>query len=230
VVAARPVPRSAAEAFAQWRAGRSAAIQVQLRAPAAVPATRDGARVTVTSSQPGYLVLLAHREGSNEIVLWQPGGLAAGPRIEANRPSEVSTASWAAQLPSPGAWRAMAVVTPQPWDLAADGWQARGAVVVRSFESPAVAANAACPPGAGPCGEFGAEEFGFTVQAEARPPVVPPEGKPVRPPVVAKPVERPEAKPANNANNEECGRIIQQMSLGDTSAALAARFKALGCR
>jgi hypothetical protein len=226
-VAARPLPRSAAEAFAQWKAGRSPAIQVQLRAPAAVPATREGTRVTVTSSQPGYLVLLAQREGGNEIVLWQPSGLATGLRIEANVPSEVPTSAWAAQLPSPGAWHAIAVVTRQPWDLSVDGWKTRGPIVVRGFESAAAANAAVCPPGTGPCDEFGAEEFGLTVQPEAKALVTPPpEGKPVRPPV-AKPVARPEAKPANN---EECARIIQQMSLGDSSAALAARFKALGCR
>jgi len=228
-VAARPVPRSAGEAFAQWTAGRSAAIQVQLRAPAAAAATREGVRVTVTASQAGHLYLVAYREGGNELVLWQPGSLAAGSRIDANRPSEVATSAWAAQLPAAGTWRVMALVTRQPWDLAADGWQARGALVVRGFETPAAAGAAACPPGAGPCEEFGAEAFSLTVQPEAKPPAPPPEVKPAKPPAVAKP-ERTEAKPANNANSEECARIIQQMSLGDASAALSARFKSLGCR
>jgi hypothetical protein len=39
-----------------------------------------------------------------------------------------------------------------------------------------------------------------------------------------------ERRTDTKANAAECARLLQQMSLGDISAELSARFKALGCR
>ena len=218
-------PRSPADAFAQWKAARDPALQVSVRAsaPAAV-AGRDPLRMSITSGQAGYLSLLAYRTGSNELVLWHPAGADGGQRIEANAPTEISAAAWAGQIPAPGVWRLMALVTRQPANPAAAGWRAFGGALVRSFDTGALASSSACPLGAPPCDhDFGAEEFTVDLQPEAKlPPPAPVEHKPARP--------APEAKPDGKANAAECARIIQQMSLGETSADLSERFKRLGCR
>ena len=88
-------------------------------------------------------------------------------------------------------------------------------------EAPA-SAGAACDAG------FAAEELTIEVQPPRKaPPAAPAERKPDRP-APTPPPGKPEAKAGNNA--AECARLIQQMSLGDSSAELTARFKALGCR
>jgi serine/threonine protein kinase len=228
---ARSVPKSAAEAFAQWTAERSGALALTVRAPASVAAdARAAARVSITASQPGYLYLVALREGANDLVLWHPNGLGASQRVDANVPVEFAPSAWADAAASTGVWRGIAIVSSQPWNLAADGWQVRGTQVIRSFATAMPAGTSPCPAGAGPCDAFGAEAFAVTLQppedkppptVQAKPPVRPPAATPTRPP------ERTEAKPANS---EECARLLSQMSLGDASAALAARFRALGCR
>jgi hypothetical protein len=212
--------------FALWQAGRDPGIQVRVRAPPSAVVGPLALRVSVTTSEAGYLYLVAHRAGSNDLVLWHPRTLEGRQPLEAGAASEIAMSAWAGQAPMPGTWRVMAIVTRQPWDLAADAWQVRGGTVGRVFDGAAApSAAAACPPGAGPCdGAFGAEEFSVTVE----PPSETLPAKPSRPTTgVTKPVERPEAK---GKANEECARLIQQMSLGEASAGLVERFKALGCR
>jgi hypothetical protein len=213
------VPRSPAEAFALWQGQRSAALQPAVRAPAKADDAKD--RITVTAPQAGQLYLVASRAGGTELHLWHPATAGGGARVGAGTTLEVAPAAWAAQWPAAGRWQVMAIVTREPWDLAADGWRADGPAFVRSFGA-LPTSTAPCPPGAGPCVEFGAEEFTIELAAPAPPPVAKP--PPVR---QAAPAPAPAPRPQNA---EECARIIAQMSLGDTSAALSARFRALGCR
>jgi hypothetical protein len=87
---------------------------------------------------------------------------------------------------------------------------------VRGFDGAGATAGD-CLAAVVPCaGRFGAHELTL----ELRPPPKPPAPAPA-------PVAKP---PAPAANAAECARIIQQMSLGDTSAALSERFRSLGCR
>jgi hypothetical protein len=219
----RAVPRSPAEAYALWQAEGGGALRPQVRAPASLAVSELGkSRIGVTAPQAGYVHLVAALAGGSELQLWHPG--ATPQRIGAGATLEITPAAWSARPPAPGRWQVMAIVTSQPWDLAADGWREQGGVRVHGFDAAATPASTPCPPGSGPCDAFGAAEFTLEVRAPApAAPVVaaPPERKP--PPVRATP-------PAAAQNSEECGRIIAQMSLGDTSPALAARFKALGCR
>ncbi len=220
-VPSRAVPRSPAEAFALWQGQRSAALQPGVRAPAT--ATDARTRISVTAPQAGYFYLVASRVGGHELQLWHPGAAGNPARIEAGAALEIAPAAWAAQWPSAGRWQVMALVTREPWDLAADGWRADGSRLARGFGALPVSASA-CPPGAGPCGEFGAEEFALEIAAAPPPPVARPAPAPA---AVRQAAPATASKPANA---EECARIIGQMSLGDTSAALTARFRALGCR
>ena len=207
---APPAPRSVAEAFGHWKAGRDAGAQLTVRAPpAAAVGGPEPLRLSVTASQGGYLYLVAQRQGSNELVLWHPNAIDAQQRIEANVASELSATAWAGQAPAPGPWHAMVLVSRQPQDLAAAGWRQRGNAVTRTFD----AATSAWGPEA-----FAAEEFNIVLRADAKPP---------RPSQSTAATRPPETK---GQASEECARIIQQMSLGDSSDALAARLKALGCR
>jgi hypothetical protein len=208
--------RSPAEAYAQWLAGRDPAWQVGLQAPASpVVAGRDAPRLSLRTSQPGHLYLLAQREGSAELVLWHPAGAGAPPRIEAN--VEVHPGVWATKLPEPGTWNLMAFVSAAPQDLAAAGWRLRDGVFVRGFDG--APAGSDCLAALSPCsGRFGAQALTLEIQ---------PAPKPAPPAPAPAPVAKPPA-PAGNA--AECARLIQQMSLGDSSAGLAERFRALGCR
>jgi len=219
---ARAVPRSADEAIAQWLAERNPAVQLTLRAPSSAAVSgREALKIGLSSNRAGYLYLVAQRTGTNELVLWHPASSDARVRVEANARRDVAPAAWAAQAPAPGAWRVTALVTREPWDLAAAGWTARGGALQRSFADGAapVAALGLCPADrAGCANDFGAETFNVELSA--------PRPRPSAPPPAAAP---PDAA-ANNANAAECARIIAQMSLGETSAALSARFKALGCR
>jgi len=83
------------------------------------------------------------------------------------------------------------------------------------------AAEATAPPPAAPI-ETRAGETANSPAAAA--PVV--DRKPPRTTAAAKP-QRPDPPKGNSA---ECARLIQQMSLGDSSAVLNDRFKSLGCR
>jgi hypothetical protein len=53
--------------------------------------------------------------------------------------------------------------------------------------------------------------------------------KPTRPTRPVEPAQN-ERRPDAKTNAAECARLLQQMSLGDSSAELTARFKSLGCR
>jgi hypothetical protein len=214
--------RSPDEAIEMWLAARAPGIRVDGRMPAtAAVAGKDVLRVSLGSNRAGYVYLVARRAGSPELVLWHPAGLDAAPqRLDANVPREITApAAGSAQTLAAGSWRAVAIVTDQPWDLKASGWQLKDGVATNALINSA-ATPAGCIGGVGPCaGEFGAEAFNIELQPEAKATVKPPPPRTTERP--------PEAK---NANAEECTRIIQQMSLGETSAALAARFKQLGCR
>jgi hypothetical protein len=67
-------------------------------------------------------------------------------------------------------------------------------------------------------------------------PLAPPQTAP--PPSVQKPVgappppvvAKPERRQAESANSEECNRIVQRLSLGESSPELIERLKALKCR
>ncbi len=219
----RAVPRSPAEAFALWQGQRDASLQPTLRVPATLKAGDSKARIAATLPQAGYLYVVASRVGGNELQLWHPGALGSAQRADAGKAIEIAPAAWAAQPPAEGRWQVMAILTREPWDPGSDGWQTKGGLITRAFDAAPTAAAGACPPGAGPCAAFGAEEAVIEVQAPAPLAAAPVERKPPR--TTPAPAPAPKSQSA-----EECARIIQQMSLGDTSAALSARFKALGCR
>ena len=223
-VPVRAVPRSPAEAFTLWQAQRQSALQPALQAPAQITAGAKSG-ITVTAPQAGYLYLAASRAGGNELQLWHPASIGAGQRVEAGVPLEVVPAAWSGAGLAPGRWQAMAIVTREPWDLAADGWKSRGGLVQRGFDGAGTPPpGIACPPGAGPCADFGADEFAIEVQAPVAPARPAPAPAPKPPP---RTTPEPAPKPQNDA---QCGRLLQQMSLGDANPALIARYRALGCR
>ncbi|WP_240668412.1 serine/threonine protein kinase [Piscinibacter defluvii] len=215
--------RSPAEAVAQWLAGRDPAWQVELKPPAApLVAGKEAPRLALSSSQPGQVYLIGHREGSGQLVLWHPASGGAA-RVESRL--ELSPAIWAARPPEPGRWSLVALVSASPQDLAAAGWTARNGVLVREFEGPAPASGD-CLAAVTPCnGRFGAQ----AIDVEVRPAPAPAPAPAAKPPAPA-PAPAVARPPAPAGNAAECARLIQQMSLGDTSAALTDRFKALGCR
>jgi hypothetical protein len=235
--ALREAPRSAADAFAQWKAARDPALAVALSA-ASKTTTPAALRLTITSQQPGYLYVVAARSDRNELVLWQPDPTQ---RIAAGQPIELGAAALPAQALSAGHWHLIALVASEPRDLAGAGWQTRGAVVTRSFDGAAPAStwwSARCTQTTSGCDQaYGADDLQIDVDTERNgsaptagaSPAVASVPKPTRPPRPAD-AARTERRPDANANAGECARLLQQMSLGDSSAELTARFKSLGCR
>jgi len=232
------VPRSAADAFAQWKAARDPAFAVSVHAPTKVtgPAAMQ---LTVASQQPGYLYLVASRSDRNELVLWHHDPKQ---RIAAGQTIELGAAALPAEALSPGSWHVMALVTRERRDLAAAGWQSRGAVTARGFDAAAPATSApwwaAICTGATPaCDQaYGADDLQIDVETE-RSSAAPkelasaaaPASRPTRAPRATDAAAN-ERRPEVKANAAECARLLQQMSLGDVSAELSARFKTLGCR
>ncbi|MBX3603701.1 MAG: hypothetical protein KF788_00440 [Piscinibacter sp.] len=150
--------------------------------------------------------------------MWAPAGNGAAARVDSG--VEIRPAGWSGPALEPGKWNLLAFVSSAPQDLAAAGWRLHDGVFARGFDG-AGAGGSLCLAAIAPCdGRFGAQSATLEVQPApvAKPPPAP------APPPVAKP------PPAPAPNEAACARIIQQMSLGDTSAALSERFRALGCR
>jgi hypothetical protein len=157
------------------------------------------------ANRSGFLYLIAQGPPDNQMVLLYPGGIAVPRRLEADRPVEIEVAQATFQGASPGRWRLMAILTARPWDLA--GWNQRGTLLALRVDK---VTPMYCLRDGACAGEFGAQAGSINLE-------IPPSA-------------RKAERPGSQENAADCGRILQQMSLGDSSPALVARFKSLGCR
>ena len=249
-MAAPAVLRSPTEALVQLAAGSDPSIKVMARAFAStLAAGQDALRLSVTTSEAGYLYIVGHRAGSDELVLLHPASLNAAQRIDAHSATQVVPSAWHAAASSPGAWRLAVWLARHPRDFARAGWHMKGRTIVRGFgreaaPAPAAAAvwgAAACEPGAAPCDNaYGFEELEVGVIAaggpapmakEAAPKPAPSalDRKPARTPKTAE-APQPERRAQTSGNTAECARILQRLSLGESAADLMQRAKTLGCR
>lgn len=216
--------------------------------------TKDRWGLSVTSSASGYLYVFAARGGEATLRLLWPARLEATDRRDSGR-FDLDLGVLRPPLDA-GRWSLLVLMSQTPRDLSAAGWREDGAALVRGFDvadGPAAApawGKAICASGSPGCEDlFGANELSVTiVELSAPPPPVAPlrdaaPVKPVRPAVsrsagpndsdrgigsdAASAGKRKAETPAPDA---ECARIYQRLSLGESTAELMARAKALRCR
>lgn len=221
-----PVPRSARDALDLILAKKNPDIRLAVVPPG--PEARRGARRTLdySSSEQGYLYLLAAREGGDELTLLLPAAKS--------RPGR-SAAKGKLTLPAdslkPGKWRVLLASTQQPLELPLYGWIVEGSAWKLKYgqDTPRDASNLlpwdipSCAAGDQGCkSAYGAAEFELEIGA------VPPVESPGR---VTADTPRPDRKtaPPKAAVNPECEKILMRLSLGEAAPELIERMKTLKC-
>ncbi len=198
-------------------------------------------KLSFVAAAPGNFYLVAQRQGENQLRLLARPAEVTVPDRALNEGTRGELDLTRLDL-APGHWRAAAVLTRRPRELAAAGWQAEGATWLRRFGAGAPDVTQAlgppqCDAGATTCDSaFGAAEWSFDIAPPAEP-------APARPVPAPKPVlPKPEAKtPANTKPDHtadapratpdpECARIMSRLSLGEASPDLFARMKTLKCK
>jgi serine/threonine protein kinase len=243
-----PAPRSPAEAFVLAADRSDATFKVVLRAAAPqLTIGRDPLRLSLSSSEAGYLYVFGYREGSSELELLHPTAADSKQRVSAGVKIDLRVAGWnAAAPPTPGAWQLLAMVSRQPLDLPAAGWRTQDHSLVRAFgraedSTTQVWGSTICAPGGSPCNEaYGSARTGVTLMPDPGPPIAAKEPSP-RPsttssqtiptsgPTGASPKASKDSSPGPGSS-AECASILQRQSLGDTSAELIERLQSLRCR
>jgi serine/threonine protein kinase len=172
----------------------------QRAAPVPTPSAKDGAPSSASAGRP--VLWLAG------IVLLMAAGGAAWWALKP-QPQTTSAAPMAKQPTTPAP---VIATPPSPPPVAEVASAATPTSVVQPPSAPTVV-EAPTPAPVEP-----------TITAEPAPPPV----------VTAKPIKPPKKNPTATAktgeNTAECGRILQRMSLGDSSPELLNRLKTLGCR
>ena len=240
-------PRSPAEAFASVAAASDGAIQVTARTDSkTLTAGRDKLQVTVQASESGYVQVFGYRVGTAELAYLHPTRLDDQAAIQAKVPMHITLPGSAAAPPLPASWRVLVIVSRQPRDLRAAGWQSRGNEYIRGFADTAAATDpfwgtSVCRAGTSMCGDaFGAVDLALDVAANDLPArdasggtgarrTDAPDAKADRPrkePGSA----APRARAVSSDNHAECQRILQRQSLGETGPELIERSNVLGCR
>jgi serine/threonine protein kinase len=209
-------------------------------------AGKDALQMSVSTTHAGYVYIFGWQAGSDELQLLFPKPSAQPHRIDAGM-HDLPRAAWGLPTLLAGTWRVMVVVTQEPRNLQTAGWKTRGRHLFRVF-NPAIvdfkSADSAlqtsslgdpiCAPGNTTCASgYGTDEFELSVTPEIPQPTA------AREPTTAqrKPNIKSEAAPASRSNNTvnaaqnpECAKILQQLSLGEETEALMNKYKAIGCR